>query len=268
MTPDITGTTRQENDNAFLLYHAASHVTGERLGDYLGVPHGRGPPADRNHFDYLIRWGHRGSGPRSGNSPLNPRSAIRNASDKYQTLEALDNSGINVPEFSRDMDDLEYPILGRKENGARGEDLVLILQQFDDQVTSSDFYTEYIPTEREYRAHVIDGEVVQMYEKRLRHEADVSPTHIRNSENGWVFLQPREEAPPESVMLDAVGSLGLDFGAVDCIRGEDGEFYVLEVNTAPSLDEANLRRFGDRFAELCNVNSVAGMEAVDWDDDD
>jgi hypothetical protein len=256
-------------ENVFLMYHGASHVTGERLGQYLGIPHGR--ECDRR-YDHLIRWGSRaGSGytPREG--PVNSRSAIRANTNKYESLQAFDDAGIPVPGYTRDRDEISdtfgYPALGRADEHTRGEDINLILQWRDAYLTSgNDFFVEYIPTDLEYRVHVVNGEVVQVHEKRLRSEASNHP-FIRNSETGWVFVEPRDPPPSEQIAIDAVGCLGLDFGAVDIIRGEDGEEYVLEVNTAPSLDEANLERYGDAFAEMFGFEP-RGMGAVEWDDEE
>lgn len=268
---NIIGSSRESStENAFLLYHASSHVTGNRLGEYLGIPHGR---STNGQADYLIRWGSRtGAGWRPRQDVVNSRSALENNTDKFDAMQQLESAGIRVPNYaeSRDAfgDEIEYPILGRNRNHARGEDIELILQWRDAYLTDNDFFVEYVPTDFEYRMHVVNGEVVQVHEKRLRNEADNHP-YIRNSETGWVFLEPRESPPPDSLAIDAVGALGLDFGAVDVIREEGtGDHYVLEVNSAPSLDEANLRRYGDSFAEIIGRDSVAGMEAVDWSDDE
>ena len=256
-------------ENVFLMYHGASHVTGERLGQYLGIPHGR--ECDQR-YDHLIRWGSRaGAGytPREG--PVNSRSAIRANTNKYESLQAFDDAGIPVPGYTRNREEISetfgYPALGRADEHTRGEDINLILQWRDAYLTDgNDFFVEYIPTDLEYRVHVVNGEVVHVHEKRLRSEADNHP-FIRNSETGWVFVEPRDPPPSEQIAIDAVGCLGLDFGAVDIIRGEDGEEYVLEVNTAPSLDEANLQRYGDAFADMFDFEP-RGLSAVEWDDDE
>lgn len=261
---------RTQNDTAFLLYHGASHVTGQRLGDYLGVPHGR--ECD-DRFDYLIRWGSRTSvGYRPRETVLNSQTSLRENTDKLNSLRVLRDSGIPVPEWTTDRDEISetfgYPALGRSENHARGEDINLILQWRDAYLTSgNDYFVEYIPTDIEYRMHVVNGEVVKVHEKRLRSEADNHP-FIRNAETGWVFVEPREEPPADQLAIDAVGALGMDFGAVDVIRAEDGTEYVLEVNSAPSLDEANLERYGDAFAEAVGLDSVAGLDAVDFEDEE
>lgn len=272
MTPSLFGTdsTEEQTDDAFLMYHGASHVTGNRLGDYLGIPHGR--ECDER-YDYLIRWGTRaGAGYRPREDVINSQSALRSNNNKLESLRALDQAGINVPEFVEDRDEISetfgYPALGRAESHTRGEDINLIMQWRDAYLTSgNDYFVEYIPTDYEYRMHVIDGEVVKVHEKRLRSEADNHP-FIRNHETGWVFVEPREEPPSEQLAIDAVGCMGMDFGAVDVIRGEDGEEYVLEINSAPSLEENNLELYGDKFAEMVGVDEVAGMDAVEWDDED
>jgi hypothetical protein len=271
MPQTLTGSTVSGNENdVFLLYHGRSHVTGQRLGDFLGVPHGRetGPRAD-----YLIRWGSRtGAGWRPRETVINSRASLNNNSDKLDAMRQLENAGIPVPPYTEDRDDfgdeIDYPLVGREEQHSRGEDINLILQWRDAYLTENDFFVKYIPTDLEYRMHVVNGDVVQIHEKRLRSEADNHP-FIRNAETGWVFVEPRETPPPDQLAIDAVGALGLDFGAVDVIREEDtGDHYVLEVNTAPSLDEANLRRYGEAFAEATGIETYPGLDAVDFDEDD
>jgi glutathione synthase/RimK-type ligase-like ATP-grasp enzyme len=272
MPLSITGEQRSDpqEPSAFVLYHGASHVTGQLLGDYLGLPHGRDA---EERYDYLLRWGSRSSArfqPSEG--VINSRSSLSRNADKLQSLRDLDAAGIPVPDFVTDRDEISetfgYPALGRSESHARGEDINLIMQWRDAYLTDgNDYFVEYIPTELEYRMHVIDGEVVQTHEKRLRSEADNHP-YIRNAETGWVFVEPREAPPDESIAVDAVGALGMDFGAVDIIRSEDGDPYVLEVNSAPSLDEANLARYGDAFAEMMALSDYPGIDNVDFPDDE
>lgn len=263
-----------ENDqpSAFLLYHGASHVTGQRLGDYMGIPHGR--ECDQR-YDYLIRWGSRaGAGFRPSEGVINSQSALRSNTDKLNSLQCLEDAGVPVPDYTTDRDEISetfgYPALGRSENHTRGEDINLIMQWRDAYLTSgNDYFVEYIPTDLEYRMHVIDGEVVKVHEKRLRSEADNHP-FIRNHETGWVFVEPRGNVPDEQIAVDAVGALGMDFGAVDMIRAEDGSEYVLEVNSAPSLDETNLEIYGDALLEAANrdPSTANGMDVVEWDDED
>lgn len=270
----ITGSTATTDslgsDDVFLLYHGASHVTGERLGNFLGVPHGR---SCDERYDYVIRWGSRTSvnyTPRE--TTLNTQNSLNTNTDKLQSLQILDNSGINVPEWTTDRNEISdtfgYPALGRAESHTRGEDINLIMQWRDAYLTDgNDYFVEYIPTDIEFRMHVVNGEVIKTHEKRLRSEADNHP-YIRNGETGWVFVNPRGETPPDSLAVDAVGAIGMDFGAVDIIRSENGDYYVLEVNSAPSLDESNMERYGAALAEATEIEDYPGLEAVEFDDEE
>lgn len=245
--------------DTFLLYHDSTDETGQELGEHLGVEHGTSVPAES--YDTVIRWGSRRRCPSTVGNVINESGAIRQANKKYSALEQLDDAGINVPRHTTDRNDLgpsesdyiTYPALGRASSHARGEDIELILQWRDIYLTDNHHFVDYIPTKMEYRMHVFDGEVVKVHEKRKRREADNHP-YIRNNETGYVFLNPREEEPDHSLAINAVETLGLDFGAVDVIRAEEsGEEYVLEVNTAPSLGENNLERYCQAFERIFDV---------------
>lgn len=265
---NITGEqTTSDGADAFLYYHARSHVTGNRLGEFLGIPHGRNTSEP---VDYLIRWGQRsGAGFRPNQGVINSQSALNNNADKMAALRQLDEAGVQVPNYTQSRDDfgdtIDYPILGREESHARGEDINLILQWRDAYLTDNDFFVEYIPTELEYRMHVVDGEVIKIHEKRKQSDAPNHP-FIRNSETGYIFMEPRETPPPDQLAIDAVGALSLDFGAVDVIREEGtGDHYVLEVNSAPSLDEANMERYGSAIADMIGLEHYPGLDAVSFD---
>lgn len=264
-----------------VLYHAATRTTGPRLADYLGVD-GYENASNLSDHDSIIRWGSRESITNRlyFDQTIQSREAIRNASQKYDALQTFQEHNIPAPDTVRsrnnvgrvddDSTDLSYPVLARDDSHSQGTDIELILQGRDAYLISdADHYVDYIPVDLEYRMHVVDGEVIKVHEKRLRHEAEMSPPHIRNSGNGWVFLDPRDPEPAHDIAIDAVESLGLDYGAVDVIREEwTSDEYVLEVNSAPTLDEANLERYGDAFADMLDLDDVAGLSAVDFEEED
>lgn len=268
MTPPLLDSGEEQlphHDNVFLIYANASAPTGRNLARYLGVEHGK---RCGEHYDYLIRWGSsRGVSYIPDVETINLKRAVNRNTDKLQSLREMRDAGVNVPEFSRNYEDLDYPMLGRSMNHSQGSDINLILQERDARLTDNDFYVQYIPTELEYRVHVMDGRVFKVHEKRLRSEADNHP-YIRNYGTGWVFVNPREEPPEERLATTAVDALGLDFGAVDIIRAEDGTEYALEVNTAPSLDEANLERYGQAIADRVGLDEIPGLDHPDIELDD
>lgn len=218
----------------FFLYHRTTRPTGEVLGRALGIPHGTHAPQDRQ--DVVIRWGSRDPLQyRPSLFTLNPSNAIGRATDKLASLERMRERGVIVPPFSTNPRELRFPVLGRNINHTRGTDIVFALQLRDVQ-GGSDFYTQYVPTAREYRARVVGEECVRVSEKVLT-DPDAYCPWIRNYENGYTFRSPsvRLNAYQEALAVSAVKAHGLDFGAVDLVVGDDGHTYVLEVNTAPAL---------------------------------
>ena len=266
VTVDESLTNPTDPEDCFVLFSNASCVTGRNLADYLGVPRGH---SDSSQREYLFRWGST-SGVRfiPDEQTFNRMSKIEANTDKYNSLRVMDSEGIQVPDYSRTVEDLSYPILVRSTNHREGQDINLILQERDDYLTSNDFYTQYIPVQMEYRVHVAFGNILKLYEKRLRSESDNHPV-IRNSGTGNVFLNPRDPVPEEvrDESLRALRALGLEYGAVDVILGENDEVYVLEVNTAPSLDEANIQRYGNAIAERAGLEDIPGMSNVELEDD-
>lgn len=90
----------------------------------------------------------------------------------------------------------------------------------------SPLYTRYVPFEREYRVHVVDGKAVNVRRK----VTDVNqPTVVGDFKNVTIY--------PEGIVNEAVAAtkaLGLDFAGVDVLW--DGTLaWVLETNTAPSI---------------------------------
>lgn len=251
----------------YVLYSSSTRPTGEKIAEELGIHHhGTEDPGER--VDTLIRWG---SSKRiqyiPSNQTINLRKAIAKATDKLRSLELLEEAGVPIPNYSRNLQDLDLPALGRNTNHSQGSDIVPILQSTDLSVSDSDpdYFTEYIPVDREYRIHVIDSEIVKVSQKVLEEEDDYNPW-IRNYETGYRFMYPRERHPGLNQGIAAVNSLGLDFGAVDLIISESGQPYVLEVNTAPSLEEGvSLETYCEKIADMTDMDYEA--ETGDGEED-
>jgi len=252
----------------YVLYSGPSHVTGKKIAHYLGIDnYGKNDPGDR--VDQLLRWG---SSKRIDYIPndqtINLRRAISTATDKIQTLEDLERAG----NYSTNYQDLDYPLLARQSSGMQGRDIVPVVQRQDieAQDINAEFYTEYVPTKLEYRVHVVDGEIVKTSQKVLKEEEDYDP-FVRNYETGYRFVNPRERHPGIQQAVASVNSLDLDFGAVDLIIGEDDRPYVLEVNTAPHLEEGvSLEAYGDKLADMLGIEDYPGRDApeLDYEEDE
>ena len=222
----------------YLFYHDNSSVTGRELVRQLGISGGTNGPDRRPQR--IIRWGNRGDMRFNAvGGVLNRKSALNDASNKGRCLELLTNAGVNTPpaadRFNGEL------LVGRTEAHVGGSGFFLISSQRDFDLARQHLhcthFMAYIPTQREYRVHVFNGAVIGAGEK-LMDTQNCTSLHIRNVGTGWTFRYNNIDRIPrdvERVGVDAVRALGLDFGAVDVLKSINDNFYVLEVNTAPSL---------------------------------
>jgi len=122
-------------------------------------------------------------------------------------------------------------------------------RSFNGLLSSAPLYTRAVTNHGEYRVHVFNGEVILYQKKSRRREGeevdapDESESLVRNLASTWVYRTGslRRLERVEQLAIDAVRSLGLDFGAVDIIKDEQGNVYVLEVNTAPGISNTETR---------------------------
>lgn len=236
----------------FVLYHRRSKPTGEILAQALGAQHGEHLPWGINP-DAVIRWGSRAIG-HNVRCTINHASKIALASDKLRSLQLLRDAGISVPDWSEDPEEMEFPFLGRKIQHARGTDVVLCLQKGDYMRKPRDYYVQYIPTVREFRVHVVAGEVIRVQGKFLDNPREAVPW-IRNYKTGYRFRTPRKKLNRDRTQqaIDAVRALELDFGAVDLLLSDSRTPFVLEVNTAPACSPLTGRAYVDAFKKFLNI---------------
>jgi glutathione synthase/RimK-type ligase-like ATP-grasp enzyme len=231
----------------YIFYCNATSATGRALAEALHIPGGTTPP--RKKEDVLIRWGNSEGIPTMATRTLNKKKAIELATDKMAAWRAFQEAGIASPEIvtaeeaKRVKGKIHTPSLGRRRHHSQGKDIVLCLQQKDvihAMNNGSDYFSEYVPTNREYRVHVFGNRAVRINQKLLRDGAVDREPQVRNYENGYVFGAPRIELKPvqTEMAIRSVQCLGLDFGAVDLIISDSGHPYVLEVNTGPALVES------------------------------
>lgn len=252
----------------YLMYHPRTRPTGRRLGQYMGIDHGTDPGGETRP-DFLIRWGNRAGVPLvPTHTTINRKAAMDEAAGRINQIRTLREAGIPVPRIAMDARDLDFPVLGRSNGGMGGQGITFYptLREWLNGHDNHDLYVQHIPKEREFRVHVIGGRVEHIAEKRPR-EARFRDRIVWNYDNGFIFGAPRGPVP-RAMKVDAmaaVANFDLDFGAVDLIMDSDGRHYLLEINTAPALDDANLQRYGNRLAQLIGVTDVAGLDAVDHD---
>lgn len=168
-------------------------------------------------------------------------NALAGGGNKYEELQRLRKSDVRVPAhglLSVPVAVGTLPVLARAFNHHGGTDIRLCGTPASVRYWSArrDFWTQVIPNDREFRVWVYRSAHLGTYEK-VKVRAG-RPGFGRNYRNGYAFqLVASDQVPRAAVEIGkaAVKALGLDFGAVDIIHGEDEQYYVLEVNSAPGV---------------------------------
>jgi hypothetical protein len=99
-------------------------------------------------------------------------------------------------------------------------------------------YVEGLAVRHEYRVHAVNG--YTKLQKKASLENENPNLEVRNISGGWTFINDFTLGDGSRATLHRIANkvleqLGLDFGAVDVVRTEEGEWKVLEVNTAPGV---------------------------------
>jgi glutathione synthase/RimK-type ligase-like ATP-grasp enzyme len=203
--------------------------------------------------DRIINWGnsHVPTWFRTDLDMLNNPVSVANASNKLRTFEILSDAGIPTVPFTTEIDEaLEWNQTVRvyarhKLTGHSGEGIEI--SEVDTAIPSAPLYTKEIENNGEYRVHVFNGEVID-YRKKSR-QYDDEPTEeqslVRTHGNGWIFRREHLKRLEriEDLAILAVAALGLDFGAVDIIKDENGDVFVVEVNTAVATEGETLTSY-------------------------
>ena len=232
------------------------------IAEHLGVLRAT-PRQVRRHgdFDLIINWGN--TTRRFANARyINEPEAVADACNKEASYRRFEEGQVPHPLFTTDkaVADQWYEdglgVVARtllRANQGRG--IVLCSRENGTRVPNAPLYTQYTKKAEEYRVHVVDGQVIDVAQKRKRREVDNDDVNyqIRNAHNGWVYC--RDEVDPPQCVTDAgiaaVDALGLDFGAADIGFNQHTQTpCVYEVNTAPGVEGTTLDRYKAAFHRM------------------
>lgn len=222
----------QKQKTVRLVIAERSSETGQHLSTALrdlGVNVGE-------NADALVSYG-----VRLGYSAVPVLNAHAGMADKYEQLLTLRSAGVPVPKIYEAGQPIKFPLLARKRRHVGGKDLMVVFQPEEIPWRTSagaEYFTEYIPIKSELRTWVFRGSHCATYRKVMARPHEYKKVGW-NYKNGFVFdLIHTDEIPRGAVeeAMKSIRALSLDFGAVDILQGLDGNFYVLEVNTAPGAE--------------------------------
>lgn len=213
----------------------------------------------RNRF--VINWGCSKQEEQPSCFYLNRPSCVADSINKLKTFNILFGT-TNIPGYTTDKDEAQQwiddgnMVVGRKTLvGHSGAGIVLFNHETITSNLECPLYVQYKKKRKEYRIHVFNGGIIDIQQKKKR-AGGVASSYIRSHANGWVFCRELDFLPNDATTqaIEAVNALGLHFGAVDVIWNEqEDKSYVLEVNTAPGLENTTVEKYGQAFKELLSV---------------
>lgn len=179
---------------------------------------------------------------------MNPATAIEHTVDKARTSLRLHLAGLNTPrtwacenaEAASTIVEAElsngHLLVMKPLFGCQGKGIALIetIEQFRQQLPVGEaFYLQqYIAPEQpgawqDWRLLVIDGEVCAAMSRRSQH-------WITNFAQGASCFATPVSEEMRQLAIRATAAVNADYAGVDLIRGPDGQFTVLEVNSVPA----------------------------------
>ena len=190
---------------------------------------------------------------------LNEPDKVANATNKRTFFETVVGH-VSIPDFTTEKEEAESwlpsPVVVRERLQGHSAEGVVILEDVDDFANynhnRAKLYVRYIPKRTEYRVHVVNGEVIDVQQKAIRHNRSSTTVNFRIQNHANGFIYKREDVNPPNMVLEeavkAVTLCGLHFGAVDVIWNEFRKTaYVLEVNTAPGLEGQTVEKYTVAF---------------------
>jgi glutathione synthase/RimK-type ligase-like ATP-grasp enzyme len=208
--------------------------------------------------DLVINWGGRDC-PFQGRGVANQPDAIEPAANKLTCFQLMQEAGVSIPKFwtnKNDIPDNAFPIMCRTKLQAHSGAGIVVAENRA-QLVNAPLYTQYLKKKEEYRVHAIRmpgkaTSIIVTQRKAKKNGAENVDFKIRNLANGFVYVLG--DNPPKTVVDEAkkaLESTGLAFGAVDVIYNQQQDkAYVLEINTAPGLEERTAREYARVFQEI------------------
>ncbi len=235
---------KMHSNSARLLADAMSVLLGKRVLRTVN------PRYTQRHT--IINWGSTLEfvAGRIINHPL----MVRHTTNKLRTFDILSNMRC-IPEYTNSQDVARrwtgdgHTVYCRTIVDGR-EGAGIVLAKTPEEVVGAPLYTKRFKNSKEYRVHVAFGKAIQVVQKKKRNGTNADP-NIRSNDN-WVFARNISGVPDEVVRqaILAVTTLGLDFGAVDVVWSiKNQKACVLEVNTAPGLDQTSANIYAKAFVD-------------------
>lgn len=222
------------------------------------------PNFRRKQRHSIINWGnpHNTNVGYNINKDLNNPSIIRIASNKLLTFQHLRDKDY-LPIWVTNKEDASALFLEHNKIYCRTlltshSGSGIVIAESASQLVQAPLYTAAAKHKDEYRIHVFQGKVIDAQKKKRKLDIiDRDAAGIRNLANGWIYARSDVVIPTVVILaaVDAVRSLGLDFGAVDIGHNVRlNKAILFEINTAPGLFGTTLEKYKEVFTKYMREN--------------
>lgn len=203
---------------------------------------------------------------------INSVESILNSSSKLRMKRCFDKGLVKTTQYWTDYKDIPidneetFPIVAKIINGSRGRGMVKIdnKEQFENFIRNryhkGYYFEKYFNSAKEYRVHYHVGTGAFYSLRKLREEGAKDRWYFNSNNCVWInefepirdnngrfvkFSEKRQDlfdipANWNDIINEvgkAVKAVGLDIAAVDVRVKKNGEFVILETNSAPGLAE-------------------------------
>lgn len=188
-------------------------------------------------------------------------SVTRNPLNKIEQFRLFTQLGVSCPRYAtteREARSIDCKVLFARTlvNSTNGRGIIEF-ERNDVNYPKAPLYTEYIPKKVEYRCHVLNGQVIDVQQKKKKRGFESERnTRIRNVHNGYIYARDGIVLPTGAAELavQAVQALHYQYGAVDIIYNEkQDKCFVLEVNSRPGLMGTTLEKYTTLIGSLLNL---------------
>ncbi len=175
--------------------------------------------------------------------------------NKYKFSKLLLENDLYTPEFRKDKPDI-FPLLIRTNlflSGGRGIIICKNEDEFSSEWNPSYWWTPFIRTNFEIRAHVLGREVKRIFRKSLENENEYP---IRNNAICHFSLTNIEKYPKLNETINSLNNiLGVEnFYALDIgWDSNNKKYFIFEANTAPGLNDNTAQVYAEFLCRQLNL---------------
>lgn len=194
---------------------------------------------------------------------INNPGIVRICSNKLSLFQFVENQVGLVPDWTTDIDVVRgwfddhksLKVVERHKLSSHSGEGIRIVDQ-KELITVAPLYVKYIPKRDEFRVHMVDGEIIDIQQKKKRLDFDGEVNYnIRNHAGGFIYAREDIEVPEcvKRVAYQANDCFAewLAIGAMDIIYNSKlDRAYLLEINTAPGLEGRTVQLYADALKEL------------------